>query len=73
MTTGMIWFDNDPQKNIYEKIQTAIRYYQIKFGGQPTICFLSPKLKDNLADTGFGIEVDYNLNLSPDHIWLGVR
>lgn len=73
MVTGMIWFDNDPQKNINEKIHAAIRYYQNKFGNQPTICSLNPKLEELLVKPVTDIEVFYNPNLSPDHIWLGVR
>lgn len=73
MATGMIWFDNDPQKNINEKIQMAIRYYQNKFGSQPTICYLNPKLQDKFIENEPDIEFDYNLNLSPDHIWVGIR
>jgi hypothetical protein len=73
MATGMIWFDNDPHKNINEKIQLAIQYYQRKFGSQPTICFLNPKFREKLLETESKIEVDFNFGLSPDHIWLGMR
>lgn len=69
----MIWFDNDPQKNINEKINMAIKYYQKKFGSQPTICFLNPKLQEKFLENEQDIEINYNINLSPDYIWVGIR
>jgi len=73
MATGMIWFDNDPQKNINEKINLAVQYYQKKFGNEPTVCFLNPKFEGKLLDSDSEIEFDYNLGLSPDYIWIGMR
>ena len=73
MSTGMIWFDNDPHKNINEKVQYAIHYYQQKFGSVPTLCFLHPKFKDKQLEFFSEIEFKYNRGLSPDHIWVGMR
>ena len=71
MTTGMIWFDNDLQTNIEEKIKLAIRYYHRKFGSQSTVCALNPKLQEILQQPVADIEVNYNSDLSTDYIWLG--
>jgi hypothetical protein len=73
MATGMIWFDNDPQKNINEKIRLAVQYYQNKFGSQPTLCFLHPGCRGKFLKVESGIEIEFNLGLSPDHIWVGMR
>lgn len=73
MATGMIWFDNDPHKNINEKINFAVQYYQKKFGSDPTVCFLNPKFRDKLSVSNSRIEFDFNIGLSPDHIWIGLR
>jgi len=73
MATGMIWFDNDPQKSINEKINFAIQYYQKKFGSEPTLCFLHPIFMDKTLDLNSNIEFNFNKNLSPDHIWVGMR
>lgn len=69
----MIWFDNDPQKNINEKIRMAMKFYQNKFGSQPTICYLNPKQQEKFLVTEQDIEINYNVNLSPDYIWVGIR
>ena len=73
MTTGMVWFDNDPHKNINEKIKFAVQYYQKKFGSDPTACFLNPKFRDKLINSESEIEIAFNLGLSPDHIWIGMK
>ena len=73
MVTGMIWFDNDPKKNINDKIKFAIQFYKRKFGNEPTICSINPKFKELLFFTDSELNVEYNLNISPDHIWLGIR
>ena len=73
MTTGMIWFDNDPHKNINDKIKFAVQYYQKKFGSEPTVCFLNPKFRDKLINSDSKIEYDFNLGLTPDHIWIGMK
>ncbi|PKN88166.1 MAG: hypothetical protein CVU46_01820 [Chloroflexi bacterium HGW-Chloroflexi-8] len=73
MKTGMLWFDNDPQRNLIEKIHQAADYYQQKYGSQPTLCFVHPKLKDIVFEIGINMEVKFNLAISPDHIWIGTR
>ncbi len=73
MATGMIWFDNDPHKNINEKIIFAVQYYQEKFGSDPTLCFLNPKFRGKLIPSDSLVEFDFNGGLSPDHIWIGLR
>jgi hypothetical protein len=73
MATGMIWFDNDPCKNINDKIKFAVQYYQMKFGSDPTVCFLNPKFQGKLLEEDSKIEFNFNLGLSPDHIWVGLK
>jgi len=38
MSTGMLWFDNDPKLDLPAKIQRAIEYYQKKYGQKPDLC-----------------------------------
>ncbi len=73
MKTGMLWFDNDPQRKLIEKIQQAASYYQQKYGSQPTLCFVHPKLKDIVFELDENLEVKFNQAISPDHIWIGTR
>lgn len=73
MKTGMLWFDNDPHRKLIEKIQQAASYYQQKYGSQPTLCFVHPKLQDIVFEMDDSLEVKFNQAISPDHIWIGTR
>ena len=73
MTTGMLWFDNDPQRKINEKINQAAKYYQQKYGSRPNLCFVHPKLQETSFENEFELEVQFNVTISPDHIWIGSR
>lgn len=73
MKTGMLWFDNDPHRNLLEKIQQAASYYQQKYGTQPTVCFVHPRLQDISFESDLNLEVKFNQAISPDHIWIGTR
>ena len=41
MKEGLLWFDNDPQRKLAEKVSRAAARYQVKFGCRPTICYLN--------------------------------
>ncbi|PKO17813.1 MAG: hypothetical protein CVU39_04840 [Chloroflexi bacterium HGW-Chloroflexi-10] len=73
MTTGMLWYDDDPKRKLNDKIQLASNYYQEKYGSQPTLCFVHPKLKESSEDNSPGLEIQYNFAVAPNHIWVGVK
>ncbi len=43
MDTGMLWFDNDPRKDLVTKINLASDYYFKKYGRKPDLCFVHPE------------------------------
>ena len=44
MDTGMLWFDNDPRKDLNTKINLAADYYFKKYGRKPDLCFVHPSM-----------------------------
>ena len=44
MNVGMLWFDNDPSVIMTAKVARAAKYYQNKYGLQPTLCFVHPSM-----------------------------
>lgn len=44
MNLGMLWFDNDPNMVITAKVARAAKYYENKYGAQPTLCFVHPSM-----------------------------
>jgi hypothetical protein len=41
MQTGLLWFDNDPTREISRKVEDAARRYKEKFGVAPNICYVN--------------------------------
>jgi hypothetical protein len=71
MKTGMLWFDNDPQLDLPNKITRAAAYYQKKYGQKPNLCFVHPSmLSDKSLQEGF--EIRPTKMIMPNHIWIGI-
>ncbi len=87
MDIGMLWFDNDKKTSIPNKVERAAKYYQKKYGKNPDLCYVHPKMvkgengknrgtKKNIAPTSLKIGkilVLKNEKVLPDHFWIGVR
>jgi hypothetical protein len=76
MKTGLLWFDDDPRRQLEEKVQRAAMHYERKYGLSPTLCFVHPS---TLNGNGGGavkkageVEIRPGRSVLPDHFWLGV-
>jgi hypothetical protein len=74
--TGLLWFDDDPQKRLEEKVQRAVMHYERKYGCSPTLCFVHPSAFDGngrreVKKTG-GVEIRSGHSILMNHFWLGV-
>lgn len=45
---GLLWFDDDPNRDLEQKVGNAARRYTEKFGRQPTVCYVHPSMLDDL-------------------------
>ncbi|MFQ6002103.1 MAG: hypothetical protein ACE5LG_10640 [Anaerolineae bacterium] len=78
MRVGLLWFDDDPKKEVSLKIREAAERYFEKLGRQPNLCYVNPAtlpLPRDSAETE-GIHLDGLRVLSsplvlPDHFWVG--
>jgi hypothetical protein len=41
MQTGLLWFDNDPNRETARKVEDAARRYEERFGVAPNICYVN--------------------------------
>lgn len=87
MDIGMLWFDNDRKTSIPSKVEKAARYYQKKYGVNPDLCYVHPKMvsggkgfKKGKKKSANGnpmiigkILVLKNEKVLPDHFWIGIR
>ena len=87
MDIGMLWFDNDKKTSIPTKVEKAARYYQQKYGVNPDVCYVHPKMVSGKNGKKNGkkkaahrkplkigkILVLKNEKVLPDHFWIGIR
>ena len=80
MRVGLLWFDDDPKKEVSLKVKEAAERYFEKFGRWPNVCYVSPAtlpLPRDAECIGIeGVHLDGLRVLSsplilPDHFWVG--
>jgi hypothetical protein len=87
MDIGMLWFDNDRKTSIPNKVERAAQYYQKKYGVNPDICFVHPKMVKGEDVMKMGSKKEANKDqikigkilvlinemVLPDHFWIGIK
>jgi len=76
---GLLWFDDNPNRAVTEKIERAVQRYQQKYDHQPDVCYVHPahlkegevSAADALGTTG--LKVLPAKSVLPHHFWLGVE
>lgn len=76
MQTGLLWFDDDPRKQLQDKVLRAAAHYERKYGQTPNLCFVHPSAfngngKRRVEKAG-RVEIRAGRSVLPDHFWLGV-
>lgn len=79
MRTGLLWFDDDPRKELEEKVLRAAAHYERKHGHPPDLCYVHP---DAFGDNGNGkksdvvkageVEIRAGRSVLLHHFWLGM-
>jgi hypothetical protein len=72
MREGLLWFDDDPARDLAEKVARAAQQYRRKYGAAPDACYVHPS-----AVKGTGVREIGGVRVSPKpsvlrhHFWLG--
>jgi hypothetical protein len=76
MKTGLLWFDDDPRRQLEEKVIRAATHYQRKYGRAPTLCYVHSSVFDANGKRALKkageVEIRVGRSVLPDHFWLGV-
>jgi len=76
MDVGMLWLDNDPRRDLKEKVRRAVAHYEHKYGRRPNVCFVHPSMLEGNGGGATlktdGVEVRPGRAILPDHFWLGM-
>jgi hypothetical protein len=76
MKVGLLWFDDDPQRELEQKVLRAATHYERKYGRSPDLCFVHPSAlggngRHPVKQAG-GVEIRTGRSVLPHHFWLGV-
>jgi len=78
---GLLWFDDDPDRTLADKVLRAAKRYQRKYDRQPNLCFVHPDAFEGLpvGRQGNGkiektgeVEIRAGRSILPHHFWIGV-
>ena len=75
MNTDLLWFDDDPGRDLAEKVRRAARRYRQKFGTPANVCYVHPSaLNDNSrVQKVSGVRVASKPSVLRHHFWVGVE
>lgn len=75
MITGMLWFDNDQNTTLTNKIDRAAQYYKKKYGHSPDVCFVHPTMIEAAAESKqtAAMEIKASEMILLHHLWIGRR
>jgi hypothetical protein len=73
MKEGLLWYDDNPGRDLAEKIRPAARRYRQKFGTAPEVCYVHPStLGGNGKVQQVGrVRVSSKPSVLRHHFWLG--
>ena len=70
MREGMLWFDDEKQVEMKDKVSKAINFFQSKYGQLPHACYVHPLSFDKEIILDESIKVHPNARVIKNHIWL---
>lgn len=73
MREGLLWYDDDPTRDLAGKVSRAAQRYKHKFGMAPNVCYVHPSVmgEGGQAQAVNGVRVDSLMNVLRNHYWLG--
>ena len=79
MDVGMLWFDNDKERDLSTKVMRAADYYRKKYGNVPNLCYVHPNMfpaqkeVESKKVMAGNVEVRSAITVLPHHLWIGVN
>ena len=81
MHIGMLWYDNNPNLSLKNKIEKAVLYYRQKYRREPNLCLIHPSMvEDGKSNAGTvelgnmeGLTVRTYRPVLPGHLWIGME
>ena len=71
MKVGLLWYDNDPGRNLRQKVSRAAQRYRKKFGRQPDVCYVHPSVLEGKTEQLGKLKVTALASVLRHHFWVG--
>jgi hypothetical protein len=68
----MLWYDDDKERTLEEKVELAADYYRQKFGRAPTLCLVNPRSMNGGTQRVAKVELRAAHNVLLHHFWVGI-
>lgn len=72
MTEGLLWLDDNPKRDIADKVSQAADRYREKFGQQPDTCYIHESQVNGIHEVA-GVRLVGVHNVLRYHFWIGVE
>jgi len=69
--TGLLWFDDDPGRDLAQKVERAARRHRQKFGHRPNACYVHPSMLNGGPRNIDGVLVASLPTILRHHLWVG--
>jgi len=70
MNEGMLWYDNQGNVDIKDRIISAVKFFESKYGYVPEKCFVNPVTLENPLELNDKTKVLPNDRVIVNHFWL---
>jgi hypothetical protein len=73
MKEGLLWYDDNPARELADKVGRAARRYRQKFGAVPNVCYVHPSAlggNGQVHQVG-GLRVASLPSVLRHHFWVG--
>ncbi len=71
MKIGLLWFDDDPGRDLAQKVGGAAQRYHQKFGRQPNVCYVHPSALEGESRQLGNLTVAARSSVLRHHFWVG--
>ena len=70
MKEGLLWYDNQGNIDLKERITYAVKFFEAKYGYLPKKCFVNPATLEKPLEMDKKIKVFPSDRVIVNHIWL---
>lgn len=70
MKEGLLWYDNQGNIDLKERITSAVKFFESKYGYLPKKCFVNPATLEKPFEMDRKIKVFPSDRVIVNHIWL---